>query len=44
MRRWVRYEAPAMVCVELGDDGYTGTVVNVIAAVRGLTAIGAARR
>ncbi|PSK66037.1 hypothetical protein B0E53_02017 [Micromonospora sp. MH33] len=30
MRRWVRYEAPIMVCVELGDDGYTGKVVNVV--------------
>ena len=32
MRRWVRYEAPIMVCVELGEDGYTGKVVNVVLA------------
>lgn len=30
MRRWVRYEVPLMVCVDLGDDGYTGKVVNVV--------------
>ena len=30
MRRWVRYEAPIMVCVELGDDGYTGKVTQVV--------------
>jgi hypothetical protein len=30
MRRWIRYEAPVMVCVELDDDGHTGTVVNVV--------------
>jgi hypothetical protein len=30
MRRWVRYEAPIMVCVDLNDDGYTGKVVNVV--------------
>jgi hypothetical protein len=26
MRRWARYEAPIMVCVDLSDDGYTGKV------------------
>lgn len=31
MRRWVRYEAPVMVCVELDpDDPSSGTVVNVV--------------
>ena len=29
MRRWVRYEAPIMVCVDFDDDGYTGKVVTV---------------
>lgn len=29
MRRWLRYEAPIMVCVDLDDDGRTGEVVNV---------------
>jgi hypothetical protein len=32
MRRWVRYEAPIMVCVELGEDGHTGKVINVVLA------------
>ena len=30
MRRWVRYEAPIMVCIDLDETGYTGTVVNVV--------------
>ncbi len=30
MRKWVRYEAPIMVCVELADDGYTGKVSQVV--------------
>jgi hypothetical protein len=29
MRRWVRYEAPVMVCVDLDDNGY-GDVVAVV--------------
>lgn len=32
MRRWVRYDAPVMVCVDLDDDGYQGKVVNVVLA------------
>lgn len=32
MRRWVRYEAPVMVCVDIDEDGYTGKVVNVVLA------------
>jgi hypothetical protein len=30
MRRWVRYEAPIMVCVEIDEAGYDGEVVNVV--------------
>jgi hypothetical protein len=30
MRRWVRYEAPIMGCIDLDETGYTGTVVNVV--------------
>jgi len=30
MRRWVRYEAPIMVCVEIDEAGYDGGVVNVV--------------
>ena len=30
MRRWVRYEVPLMVCVELDESGYGGKVVNVV--------------
>jgi hypothetical protein len=30
MRRWVRYEAPIMVCVEIDETGYDGEVVNVV--------------
>jgi hypothetical protein len=32
MRRWVRYEAPIMVCVEFDDDSHNGNVVNVVLA------------
>src|ERR1039457_7210020 len=32
MRRWVRYEAPIMVCVEFDEDSYNGKVVNVVLA------------
>lgn len=32
MRRWVRYEAPVMVCVDIDDDGWQGKVVNVVLA------------
>ena len=30
MRRWVRYEAPIMVCVDLDETGATGKVVTVV--------------
>ena len=30
MRRWVRYETPIMVCVDLDEDGYNGKVVTVV--------------
>lgn len=32
MRRWVRFDAPAMVCVDIDEDGYTGKIVNVVLA------------
>jgi hypothetical protein len=32
MRRWVRCEAPVMVCVDIDEDGYQGKVVNVVLA------------
>jgi hypothetical protein len=30
MRRWGRYDAPIMVCVELDEAGQNGKVVNVV--------------
>lgn len=30
MRRWVRYEAPVMVCVDFDPDASTGKVVTVV--------------
>jgi hypothetical protein len=30
MRRWVRYEAPIMVCVDLDDNGHDGDVTAVV--------------
>jgi hypothetical protein len=32
MRRWVRYEAPIMVCVKFDEDSHNGKVVNVVLA------------
>ena len=30
MHRWVRYEAPVMVCVDLDDGTATGMVIDVV--------------
>jgi hypothetical protein len=32
MRRWVRYEAPIMVCVDFDNDSHNGKVVDVVLA------------
>jgi hypothetical protein len=32
VRRWVRYETPIMVCVDVDDNGYDGDVVAVVLA------------
>lgn len=30
MRRWVRYEAPVMVCVDIDEAGGDGDIINVV--------------